>query len=39
MPKHTMPVFYINEMKFKSQATVQKSELKIFNWMTLTTAL
>ena len=34
MPKQTMPVFYVNKTKFKSQATVQKSEIKIFNWVT-----
>ena len=39
MPKQTMPVFYVNKTKFKSQATVQKSEKKIFNWVTRPTTL
>ena len=39
MPKQTMPVFYFNKMKFKPQATVQKSEIKIFKWVTLTKIL
>ena len=39
MPKQTMPVFYVNKTKFKPQATVQKSEIKIFNWVTLSTIL
>ena len=28
---------YINKMKFKPQATLQKSETNIFNWVTLST--
>ena len=28
---------YINKTKLKPQATVQKSEIKIFNWVTLST--
>ena len=39
MPKQTMSVFYVNKTKFKSQATVQKSEKKIFNWVTRPTTL
>ena len=39
MPKQTMPVFYVNKTKFKPQATVQKSEIKILNWVTLSTIL
>ena len=39
MPKQTMPVFYINKTEFKPQATVQKSEIKIFNLVTLSTIL
>ena len=35
MAKQTMPVFYVNKTKFKPQATVQKSETKFFNWVTL----
>ena len=31
-----MPVFYVNT-KFKPQATGQKLEIKIFNWVTLNT--
>ena len=34
MSKQTMPVFYVNKTKFKPEATVQKSEKKIFNWVT-----
>ena len=34
MPKQTMPVFYV-KTKFKPQATGQKLETKIFNWVTL----
>ena len=37
MPKQTMPVFYINKTTFKPQATGQKNERKIFNWVTLST--
>ena len=37
MPKQTMSVFYVNKTKFKPQATVQKSEIKLFNWVTLFT--
>ena len=32
-----MPVFYGNKTKFKAQATVQKSEIKIFNRVALST--
>ena len=32
MAKQTMPVFCVNETKFKPQATAQKSEVKVFNW-------
>ena len=39
MPKQTMAVFYVNKTKFKPQATVQKSEAKIFNWVTPSTML
>ena len=39
MPKQTMPVFYVNKTNFKPQATVQKSEIKILNWVTLSTIL
>ena len=39
MPKQTMPVFYVNKTKFKPQVTVQKSDEKIFNWVTLSTIL
>ena len=39
MPKLTMPVFYVNETKFKPQATAQKIEIKIFNWVSLSTIL
>ena len=35
--KQTMPVFYVNKTKFKPQATVQKSEIKVFHWVTLFT--
>ena len=35
MSKHNMPVFYVNKTKFEPQATVQKSEIKIFNMLTL----
>ena len=28
---------YINKMTLKPEATVQKSEIKIFNWVTLST--
>ena len=34
-----MPAFHVNKTKFKSQATVQESEIKIFNWVTLSTIL
>ena len=37
MAKQTMPVFCVNEMNFKPQATVQKSEVKFFNWVVLFT--
>ena len=37
MLKQTVPVFYIDETKFKPEATGQKSERKIFNWVALTT--
>ena len=36
MPKQTIPVFYV-KTKFKPQATGQKLEIKIFNWVTLNT--
>ena len=36
MPKLTLLVYYI-KMKFKPQATGQKLEIKIFNWVTLNT--
>ena len=36
MLKQTMPVFYVNKEKFEP---VQKSEVKIFNWVTLSTIL
>ena len=39
MVKQTMPVFCVNEMKFKPQATVQKSEVKFFNWVAQFTIL
>ena len=39
MPKQIMPVFYVNKTKFKPQATVPKREIKIFNWVTLSTIL
>ena len=39
MSKQAMPVFYDNETKFKPKATVKKSEIKIFNWVTLSTIL
>ena len=39
MLKQTMPVFYVNKTKFKPQATVVKIEIKIFNWVTLSTIL
>ena len=39
MLKQTMPVFYFSKAKFEPQATVQKSEIKIFNWVNLSTAL
>ena len=32
MPKQTMPVSYV-KTKFKPQVTVQKREIKIFNWV------
>ena len=32
-----MPVFCVNETKFKPQATAQKSEVKVFNWVALFT--
>ena len=31
MSKQTMPVFYVNKTKFKPQAAVEKSEIKVFN--------
>ena len=31
MLKQAMPVFHVNKTKFKPQATVQESEIKIFN--------
>ena len=34
-----MPVFCVNEMKFKPQVTVQKSEVKFFNWVAQFTIL
>ena len=37
MPKQKMLVFYVNKTKFEPQATGQKSEIKIFNWVTLST--
>ena len=37
MAKQTMPVFCVNETNFKPQATVQKSEVKFFNWVVLFT--
>ena len=39
MPKQTMLVFYVNKTKSKPQAIVQKSEIKIFNWVTQSTIL
>ena len=36
MPKQTLLVYYV-KMKFKPQATGQKREKKIFNWVTLNT--
>ena len=39
MPKQIMPVFYVDKTKFKPQVTVQKSEKKIFRWVTLSTIL
>ena len=39
MPKQTMLVFYANKTKFKPQATVQKSEIKFFHSVTLSTIL
>ena len=39
MPKQTMRVFYVNKTKFKPQTTVQKSEIKIFNWVAVSTIL
>ena len=39
MSKRAMPVFYDNETKFKPKATVKKIEIKIFNWVTLSTIL
>ena len=37
MAKQTMPVFYVKKTKLKPQATVLKSEIKFFNWVTLFT--
>ena len=37
MSKQTMIVFYVNKTKFKPQAKGQKSEIKVFNWVTLST--
>ena len=36
MPKQTLLVYYV-KTKFKPQATGQKREIKIFNWVTLNT--
>ena len=36
MPKQKMLVFYV-KTKFKPQATGQKCEIMIFNWVTLNT--
>ena len=36
MPKQTIPLFYV-KTKFKPQATGQKREINIFNWVTLNT--
>ena len=36
MPKQTSLVYYV-KMKFKPQATGQKREIKIFNWVILNT--
>ena len=38
MPQQTLLVYYV-KMKFKPQATGQKREIKIFNWVTLNTIL
>ena len=37
MPKQTMLDFYVNKMKFKPQASIQKSGINIFNTVTLST--
>ena len=37
MPKQTMLVFYVNKMKFKPQASIQKSGINTFNTVTLST--
>ena len=34
MPKQTLLVYYV-KIKFKSQATGQKGEIKIFSWVRL----
>ena len=36
MPKQALLVYYA-KMKFKPQATGQKREIKIFDWVTLNT--